>query len=279
MPFVTRAEWGARKPKSTGNAISSRPKGVAVHYEGPKMGSRDHSLCAGVVRGIQTFHMDSRGWADIAYTFIVCEHGYVFEGRGVGKGSAANGTTQANLDYYAVCGMVGEGDAIPARLTNGIRDGIDICRRNGAGNAVVGHRDLFSTKCPGDALYAWAKGGAPRSQTISGGGKAGPVHVPAPVSAPVVTPVKATSGTLTVDGKLGPATYRALQRWAGVTADGVMGPATRKAVQRKVGVPADGMWGPQTWRAIQRTVGSPADGIPGPATYRALQAYLNKIGA
>jgi len=92
---------------------------------------------------------------------------------------------------------------------------------------------------------------------------------------PVVAPVKPTSGTLTVDGKLGPATYRALQRWAGVTADGVMGPATRKAVQRKVGVPADGVWGPQTWRAIQRTVGSPADGIPGPNTWRAIQSYLN----
>ena len=276
MPFVSRAEWGARKPKSTGNSISSHPKGVAVHYEGPQMGTRKHLLCDDLARTIQAFHMDSRGWADVAYSYMVCEHGYVYEGRGVGKGSAANGTTAANLAYYAVCGLVGKGDTVTSALTDGIREAIDICRRNGAGNEVVGHRDLFATECPGDALYSFAKAGAPYSSTVSTGGMSAHAPAPVPVTQPVKAAPKPTTVKLAVDGVFGTASKKRLQQWAGVTQDGVLGRQTWAAVQRKVGVPADGVAGPQTWKAIQRLTGSPADGIPGRATYKALQSYLNQ---
>jgi len=280
MPFVSRAEWGARKPKSAGNSISSHPKGVAVHYEGPKMGSRDHSKCAALVRSIQDFHMDTRGWADIAYSFPVCEHGYVYEGRGVGKGSAANGTTAANLAYYAVCGLVGKGDNVTSALTDGIREAIDICRRAGAGNEVVGHRDLFATECPGDVLYSFAKAGAPYSATVSTGGMS--AHAPAPV--PVVQPVKAapkpTAAALTVDGDLGPATIKRLQQVLGTAVDGAISKPSSsvvKAMQKRLGITQDGDWGPATTRALQKRYGTPVDGvISQPSTViKALQKALN----
>jgi len=276
MPFVSRAEWGARKPKSAGNSISSHPKGVAVHYEGPKMGSRDHSKCAALVRSIQDFHMDTRGWADIAYSFPVCEHGYVYEGRGVGKGSAANGTTAANLAYYAVCGLVGKGDNVTSKLTDGIREAIDICRRAGAGNEVVGHRDLFATECPGDVLYSFAKAGAPYSAPVSTGGMSAHAPAPVPVAQPIKAAPKPTTTKLAVDGVFGTASKKRLQQWAGVTQDGVLGRQTWAAVQRKVGVPADGVAGKQTWRAIQKLIGVSQDGLPGRVTYAALQRFLNQ---
>jgi len=260
MPFVSRAEWGARKPKSAGNSISSHPKGVAVHYEGPKMGSRDHTQCAALVRSIQAFHMDSRGWADVAYSYMVCEHGYVYEGRGVGKGSAANGTTAANLAYYAVCGLVGKGDNVTSALTDGIRAAIDICRRAGAGNEIVGHRDLFATECPGDVLYAFAKAGAPYSPTVSTGGTS--VHAPAP--APAVQPAKpapASKGlnVKTIDLRnankalVKGAGVKPLQRLLGVTADGLGGSGTRTALgnaQKRCGLPVDYIFGRDTAEAL-----------------------------
>lgn len=82
---------------------------------------------------------------------------------------------------------------------------------------------------------------------------------------------------LVVDGVRGPATNRALQRWAGVAPDGIIGPLTRKAVQRKLTVAADGIWGPRTVRALQRKVGATADGIWGKDTTRKLQAFLNRV--
>lgn len=59
-----------------------------------------------------------------------------------------------------------------------------------------------------------------------------------------------------VDGKLGPATARALQQWAGAKVDGDIGPATVKAVQRKLGVKMDGAWGPSTTKAMQKWLNS-----------------------
>ena len=90
MAFYTRAQWGAAAPRGTGNALGD-PTGVTVHWEGPKIGSRPASQCAALVRSIQAFHQNGRGWSDIAYNLVVCEHGDVFEGRGASRGNAANG--------------------------------------------------------------------------------------------------------------------------------------------------------------------------------------------
>lgn len=81
---------------------------------------------------------------------------------------------------------------------------------------------------------------------------------------------------LTVDGKLGPATIRQLQRVLKVTIDGKLGPATAKALQRRLKVKADGKLGPATIRALQKRLKVNADGILGRRTITALQKRLNK---
>lgn len=86
-----------------------------------------------------------------------------------------------------------------------------------------------------------------------------------------------TDSSLVVDGLLGPATYKALQKHVGVTADGIWGPATRRAMQRWLGVTADGIVGRVTVRALQRKVGATVDGDWGRGTTRALQTYLNRV--
>lgn len=157
MKLVTRAEWGARSANLTALDVDM----VSVHWEGPHMGTPAHSDCAGIVRGFQDFHIDGRGWSDIAYNAVACPHGYVFEGRGRGRRSAANGDAESNSASYAICFMGGEGDA----FTDGARDAIndaaewlvaDPARRWGV------HRDWVSTACPGDEITAWVRGGHPR---------------------------------------------------------------------------------------------------------------------
>jgi hypothetical protein len=155
VKFVSRREWGARPPRSR-SSLSS-PRGVTIHWEGPRMGPFPHSSCASKVRGIQNFHMDSRRWSDVAYTAIVCPHGYVYECRGVGVRTAANGTSAGNASWYAVCALAGRGDPATPELLRGLSDAIEWLRRSGAGNAVNGHRDHKATECPGDRLYQWAR--------------------------------------------------------------------------------------------------------------------------
>ncbi len=157
--YVSRSQWGARAANGGMNALSSKPKGVAIHWEGTTMGSFPHSECDDRVRSIQKYHQDTQGWSDIAYNLIACPHNYVFEGRGKGKGSAANGTSAANADYYAICALVGSGDPQPPELTKAIQWAANKCREWGAGSSVKGHRDFISTSCPGDKLYSQVKAG------------------------------------------------------------------------------------------------------------------------
>lgn len=164
MQLITRAQWGAR-PRGDGSVTPFTPRGVAVHYEGEGWAwPWAHSTCDDKVRQIQAYHMDGRGWSDIAYNFLACPHGYVFEGRGLNRRSSANGTWDANTWWYAVQCMWGtRSGSVPELLLSAARDAIDYCRaKGGAGQELRGHRDLHSTDCPGDQLYAWTHRGAPR---------------------------------------------------------------------------------------------------------------------
>lgn len=166
MKLVTRNEWGARPPKGDLTRLATA-RGVKIHYVGSRVNPSGSSTCGqhclDMVRGIQAHHMDGNGWTTIAYNLLVCEHGTVFEGRGAGWMSAANGPG-LNSAHYAVCALLGDkGLTEPSdAMLNGLVDAIRYLRNHGAGLEVKGHRDGYSTSCPGDVLYAWVKRGAPR---------------------------------------------------------------------------------------------------------------------
>jgi hypothetical protein len=156
--FITKEAWGANPSKEA--TEDSHPigatEGVTLHWEGPHMGTSSHTRCAWRVRAIERFHEYGRGWGDIAYNAIVCSHGYVFEGRGAGVRSAANGNTTANDTHYAVCYLGGEGDPFTDDGKAGFGEAVVWLRTEGnAGPEVNGHRDHKSTACPGDTIYAW----------------------------------------------------------------------------------------------------------------------------
>jgi hypothetical protein len=201
-PFVTRDQWGARSPNGSGNSLTGNGKGYCLHWEGPEMGSRSHSECDNLVRSIQNYHMDSQGWSDIAYNLAVCEHGYIFEGRGEHKGSGANGTSDANHNYQSICALVGENDPQPTALLDGIADAVAMIRGWGAGTAEKGHRDFVSTACCGNSLYDKMKDGRFNGGSSGGGGGG------------------STPTTVEVDGWLGYNTTRLWQKIMGTEQDG-----------------------------------------------------------
>ncbi|MFD5874084.1 peptidoglycan-binding protein [Streptomyces sp. NPDC060322] len=171
MQFVTRSQWGARPSRYDLVYIGST-RGVKIHYEGtavPVALAKDenHTSCAGRVRAIQASHLANRqeDYSDIAYTAMVCPHGYVYEGRGSHRKTGANGNQTLNANHYAVCAMVGDsGLTTPTdKQLAGLRDAVEWLRASGgAGSEIKGHRDGFATACPGGPLYAWVQKGAPR---------------------------------------------------------------------------------------------------------------------
>lgn len=155
MEYISRADWGADAPKS--RALLPGPvEGVAVHWEGPTMGTFPHSSCDDKVRGIQRYHMVSKGWADIAYSFLVCPHGTIYEGRGWGIRTAANGTDFGNDRYHAACYLGGEGDPLTPEAKDAYCRLVAASRRRWPnGQQVRPHGWFKPTACPGPALKAW----------------------------------------------------------------------------------------------------------------------------
>jgi hypothetical protein len=160
MKLVGRAAWGAVPPRGRVPLPAQQARGVAVHYSGTDADEQaDHANCAGRVRGIQRYHMESNGWLDIAYSQLVCVHGYVFVGRGFGIRTAANGTTAANEHYFAIC-FLGNDTAGRADLTRNARNALgelirEYQRRYPRGRRVRPHSAFVATECPGRELRAY----------------------------------------------------------------------------------------------------------------------------
>jgi hypothetical protein len=263
MQFVSRAEWGAARPSGEYTYVAAT-KGVKIHYEGsfvPTSFASDHSKCAGHVRALQASHManTSEGWIDLAYTAVVCGHGFVFEGRGSHQRNGANGGRVLNENHYAVCAMVGDsGQTEPTEpMLHGLRDAIEWLQRDGgAGVEIKGHRDGYATSCPGGPLYRWVVAGAPR-----------PVVTPQP-PAPKPQPVPAQSGPAwpgeylrLKSPMLHNENVRVWQQrmrtrgwsidvdgWFGQQSDGVC-----RRFQADKGLGVDGVVGPATWASAFRT--------------------------
>lgn len=166
MKLVTRAALGW--PPSAA-PLQSTTSGVKVHYEGTPVSLRlltDHDACIDEWKAIRASHLANavENYSDVAYNYAACPHGYLLEGRGIGRRTGANGNQELNRAHYAIVGLVGSSGLTEPTdgMLHAIRDGIELLRRNGAGSEIKGHRDGFATACPGGPLYAWVQRGAPR---------------------------------------------------------------------------------------------------------------------
>lgn len=273
--FVTRADAGLPAPRSVSKNITPSQGGVALHYGGPPGHDGDHAGCVAQWRAWHRFHTVTRGWVDIAYSGGVCQHGYAFAGRGVGVRTAANGTNAGNDDFYAICWLGGEGQVPTQAALDAFEWWVAQLRAQGAGNRVVGHRDLKSTGCPGEHILAHAR----RLDRAPIGSVA---PVPArPVPKPATSPVRAPAWPLSRCARHGIGEYfgprsgpdhsvsgyfshRAdLQRWQQRMidrgwgrllgrADGLYGDNTARVAelfQREKGLAVDRLIGPSTWAA------------------------------
>jgi hypothetical protein len=274
LKLVTRAQLGW--PASAA-PIQTSTKGVKVHYEGTAVSTKlltDHAACLAEWQAIRKSHLANKveNYSDIAYNYGACPHGYLLEGRGIGRRTGANGDQPLNIAHYAIVGLVGsEGLTEPNDLMLGaIRDGIELLRQHGAGDEIKGHRDGYATACPGGPLYAWVQKGAPRpAGSVTDPGTPTPAkpkvslshvvyaarHDPAAAQghttykAEVLIVEKAlkAEGFLSaqyVDGSFGSLTVGAYARWqrsaaggnyVGDAADGIPGSASLKRLGAKHG--------------------------------------------
>jgi hypothetical protein len=170
----TRASWGARAATSTSYASSVR---LSVVHHSASSNAYTAAAVPSVLRSIQAFHMDGRGWSDIAYNFVVDKYGGIWEGRGGGIDKAVIGAHAQGFNTGST-GVMVIGDYTAASPTAASLESVAkvigwkmaIHRADPAGTVtftsagsprypagtvvnlrgVVGHGDVGLTSCPGD---------------------------------------------------------------------------------------------------------------------------------
>lgn len=167
--IYTRAQWGAdeslRDQAPTYGAVS----GTFVHHT---VNSNDYSRSEipGIIRAIYLYHVQSRGWNDIGYNFLIDRFGQIWEGRygGVDRAVVGAHTAGYNDDAFGVSAIGTYTDTAPSASVlsayqqliawkfsiHGVDPRTAVNYDGELWPAISGHRDAATTACPGDALYA-----------------------------------------------------------------------------------------------------------------------------
>ena len=181
---ISRAEWGAATPACAAD-VASKLVGAVVHHTAGSMNYSSIGQAEAQIRGDQAFHINSRGWCDIGYNFIVDKWGNIYEGRENSLNRAVIGVHAGGFNTGTVgVAMLGTYDGLPSAATQdsvgwiiGWRLGaynVDpeswMNYSTGGGEAggdsrylspqnvvlprIMGHRDVAFTACPGNGGYA-----------------------------------------------------------------------------------------------------------------------------
>ncbi|MEU8925965.1 peptidoglycan recognition protein [Kitasatospora sp. NPDC048545] len=180
--IVTRAGWGADESiREAGFGYTGPVRAVFVHHTA----SATDYACSDaprIIRSIYQYHVQSNGWRDIGYNFLVDRCGTVYEGRAGGvdqpvlgahtlgfnsnsAGVSAIGTYTSDVPPQALQDGLAKIAAWKLGLTGQMAGGTTRLTSSSDGSrypkgtvvdfdTISGHRDGFATECPGGALYA-----------------------------------------------------------------------------------------------------------------------------
>ncbi|XP_038058822.1 peptidoglycan recognition protein 3-like [Patiria miniata] len=132
------------------------PEYTLVHHTDTGSCSTPQTCSAKMV-AFQQYHMDTNGWSDVGYNFVIGGDERVYVGRGWGKVGA-----HANSSFYNrhSVGIAITGEYTGSLPSDGVLSVLNQLMECGveSGNLspayiIKGHRDVRTTDCPGDALY------------------------------------------------------------------------------------------------------------------------------
>ena len=154
---TSRSDWQATDPgKVCGNVVA--PYRMTIHHTySPSDDGGDAALR---MRQMQSYHINTNGWCDIGYHFVVAQSGEIFQGRSHSDRPAAHvgGENSGNVGISMIGDYTTSGP--PQIQLDGVVDmvawvhdehGVDI-----DDDAIKGHREWpgQSTQCPGDSGLA-----------------------------------------------------------------------------------------------------------------------------
>lgn len=164
MTTFSRADWGARPARSGPGPLAARDVvGLVFHWPAMTKPVRGVKAVAAALRAWQAFHMDDRGWSDIAYQVAVDQDGNRWILRGLDTQSAANGDQDVNDDFGAVLLILAPGEEpSPAMIREVRRVVVDHRQLFPNSDALLGHNEVRpeGTACPGPIVMRLLEEGA-----------------------------------------------------------------------------------------------------------------------
>ncbi len=170
--FASRTEWGCPWGQTSGpNTLTSTPPTHLIVHHSFSPGN-DVTDWPAAVRGVWNYHVNSNGWSDIGYNWLIDPKGVIYQGRAwvdTNDNSMGAHFCGYNRQTMGVCMLGDYNSIVPSdaalrslvRLlayrasTNGINPRGVAFHESSARNLnnISGHRDGCSTDCPGDMLY------------------------------------------------------------------------------------------------------------------------------
>jgi flagellar hook assembly protein FlgD len=178
--IISRAGWQADEEIRRAPPQFAQTLQLAVVHHTVNTNNYTCAQSASIVRGIEVYHVKGNGWNDIGYNALVDRCGQVFEGRygGLDKNVIGAHTLGFNTGTFGVA-LIGTYSStgptaverqalvnlVAWRLDLAHVDPLSLVNYKSGGNAkfpagttvdlraVSGHRDAYSTDCPGNALY------------------------------------------------------------------------------------------------------------------------------
>lgn len=164
--IVARSTWAPDLPWNWGSCPGGPQYawvGTAIVHHTVNSNFYGPGDSVGIMRGIWAYHVRSLGYCDIAYNFIIDNYGVPFEGRLGGIDQPVIGAHSLNFNTGTTgIAMLGTFTSVTpssralGTLENLIRWKFHVHGVNPfdeAASDILGHRNVFPTECPGQALY------------------------------------------------------------------------------------------------------------------------------
>jgi hypothetical protein len=148
LKIIDRASWGARPPDAISRCVDISTQ-LFVHMSTGSQPANDLEAECRYTRSIQNFHMGpEREWVDFGYGFGCAPSGRVFFGRGPNVWAAH---CPGRNDVLSVCLY---GDYSETAPTAAQIEAVWLLADRYGKTDLVGHREAYSTSCPGDRAMA-----------------------------------------------------------------------------------------------------------------------------
>ncbi len=179
--MITRAEWGAG-PQACTPGVASGLVGAVLHHTADPNTYTTVAQAMQQICNDQAYHINSMGWCDIGYNFLVDKWGNIYEGRAgsiqepvIGAHAGGFNTGTVGIAMIGTYSDVTPSAAMQEAVAQVIAWRLAAYHRDPAGTmtyttsggsdkyaagttvtlpVVMGHRDVYLTACPGNAGYA-----------------------------------------------------------------------------------------------------------------------------